>query len=151
MAELWRLIDAHLTHYGVTAAAFARKCDTKAQTVQNWKDHPTTLPKPHHLRAIAKVIGMPYEAVLGAALVDAGYRDNVVDDAADLRQRLDAAAGRDNETLARIAGDLAKKLMNAPPPPRLDDMQAGSSDPIADFIRRDLDREDGQDGGQQVS
>lgn len=76
MNELRRLIQAHLDKYGVTRAEFARRAGTKPQTVQNWWDNPTTLPKREHLEGVAKVIGVPYEVVLAAALQDAGYADD---------------------------------------------------------------------------
>jgi transcriptional regulator with XRE-family HTH domain len=115
MSELWQMIETHLDHYGVTRATFARKCGTVPQTVQNWYNRPTTLPRPEHLRAVAKVIGMPYETVLNAALVDAGYRQEVVDNVVSLRRELDAAAGRDNAALADIAAELSRQLGITPP------------------------------------
>lgn len=75
MSELIGLIQEHLDRYGVTRAEFARRAGTNPQTVQNWWDHRTTLPRPEHLRGVAAVIGKPYRVVLDAALVDAGYLD----------------------------------------------------------------------------
>jgi len=115
VSELWHMIETHLDHYGVTRAAFARKCGTQRQVVQNWYDRPTTLPRPEHLRAVAKVIGMPYETVLNAALVDAGYREKVVDNVVSLRRELDATAARDNSALADIAARLSRQLGITPP------------------------------------
>lgn len=76
MTELMRLIQGHLDRYGVTRAEFARRAGTTPQTVQNWKDRPTTLPRREHLEGVARVIGVPYAVVLGAALRDAGYSDD---------------------------------------------------------------------------
>lgn len=76
MTELMRLIQGHLDKYGVTRAEFARRAGTTPQTVQNWKDRPTTLPRREHLEGVAQVIGVPYEVVLSAALKDAGYQDH---------------------------------------------------------------------------
>lgn len=115
MSELWQLIEAHLDHYGVREAAFARKIGTVPQTVANWKKRPTTLPRPEHLREVARVIGMPYETVLNAALVDAGYRIRLVDNVISLRRQLEATAGRDNEALADIAARLSQELGISPP------------------------------------
>lgn len=70
-----RLIQDHLDRYGVTRAEFARRAGTTPQTVQNWIDRRTTLPRPEHLHGVANVIGKPYRVVLDAALVDAGYLD----------------------------------------------------------------------------
>jgi len=74
------MIQAHLDRYGVTRSEFARRAGVAPQTVQNWWDKPTTLPKPEHLKGVATVIGVPYHAVLDAALVDAGYRESALDD-----------------------------------------------------------------------
>lgn len=76
MTELMRLIQGHLDKYGVTRAEFARRAGTTPQTVQNWKDRPTTLPRREHLEGVARVIGVPYTVVLNAALKDAGYRED---------------------------------------------------------------------------
>jgi transcriptional regulator with XRE-family HTH domain len=75
VSELLNLIQAHLDRYGVTRSEFARRAGTTPQTVQNWKDRPTTLPRREHLEGVARVIGVPYEVVLNAALQDAGYSD----------------------------------------------------------------------------
>ncbi len=75
VSELLDLIQAHLDRYGVTRSEFARRAGTTPQTVQNWKDRPTTLPRREHLEGVARVIGVPYEVVLSAALQDAGYSD----------------------------------------------------------------------------
>jgi hypothetical protein len=82
MTELMRLIQGHLDRYGVTRAEFARRAGTTPQTVQNWKDRPTTLPRREHLEGVARVLGVPYAVVLNAALSDAGYRDS--DEVTDL-------------------------------------------------------------------
>jgi lambda repressor-like predicted transcriptional regulator len=70
-----RLIQDHLDKYGVKRAEFARRAGTTPQTVQNWIDRPTTLPRREHLEGVAAVIGVPYAVVLAAALEDAGYQD----------------------------------------------------------------------------
>ena len=75
VSELLNLIQAHLDRYGVTRSEFARRAGTTPQTVQNWKDRPTTLPRREHLEGVARVLGVPYEVVLSAALQDAGYSD----------------------------------------------------------------------------
>lgn len=75
MTELMRLIQGHLDKYGVTRAEFARRAGTTPQTIQNWMDRPTTLPRREHLEGVARVIGVPYGVVLAAALKDSGYAD----------------------------------------------------------------------------
>ena len=74
--ELMALIQEHLDKYGVKRAEFARRAGTTPQTVQNWIDRPTTLPRREHLEGVANVIGVPYAVVLAAALKDAGYQDD---------------------------------------------------------------------------
>ena len=80
MGALMALIQEHLDRHGVTRSEFARRAGTHPQTVQNWKDKPGTLPRPQHLRSVAKVIGKPYRVVLDAALLDSGYLERALDD-----------------------------------------------------------------------
>lgn len=87
-----RLIQGHLDRYGVTRAEFARRAGTTPQTVQNWKDRPTTLPRREHLEGVAQVIGVPYAVVLAAALKDAGYQDH--DDLPLAARTTDPEAGK---------------------------------------------------------
>lgn len=72
MTELMRLIQGHLDKYGVTRAEFARRAGTTPQTVQNWKDRPTTLPRREHLEGVARVIGVALRG--GASRRFAGRR-----------------------------------------------------------------------------
>ncbi len=95
MTELMRLIQTHLDKYGVSRAEFARRAGTTPQTVQNWRDEIKAMPEVKHLRGVAEVTGQPYVTVLDAALVDAGYRDSMVDSGADLDVRIRRAAGAD--------------------------------------------------------
>ncbi|ORA25209.1 hypothetical protein [Mycobacterium aquaticum] len=88
MSELMRLIQSHLDRYGVTRATFAKRIGTTPQTVQNWKTRSTTMPKAEHLLGIANETGIPYLAVVDAALMDAGYRSSLADDIDALKVRL---------------------------------------------------------------
>lgn len=83
-----RLIQSHLDRYGVTRATFAKRVGTTPQTVQNWKSRSTTMPRAEHLAGIARETGIPYLAVVDAALMDAGYRDSLVDDFDTLKVRI---------------------------------------------------------------
>lgn len=83
-----RLIQSHLDRYGVTRATFAKRIGTTPQTVQNWKTRSTTMPKAEHLLGIANETGIPYLAVVDAALMDAGYRSSLADDLDTLKVRL---------------------------------------------------------------
>lgn len=49
-------------------------------TVADWKYGKSRLPRPAHLEAIAKMIDVDYDAVLWAALRDAGYDKKYNDD-----------------------------------------------------------------------
>lgn len=112
MPELMGIIQAHLDRYGVTRAEFARRAGTSPQTVQNWKDR-ATLPRPDILHGVAEVVDAPYLIVLDAALVDAGYRDAMVDDVAALRSRIQRLADTDPAGLRRLAvfiSDLERDL-----------------------------------------
>lgn len=102
MPELMALIQSHLDRYGVTRAEFARRAGTTPQTVQNWRDR-GTLPRAEVLHGVADVIEAPYLVVLDAALVDAGYRDSMVDDIKALEARIVRLAKADPAALHRIA------------------------------------------------
>ena len=88
MSELMRLIQSHLDRYGVTRATFAKRVGTTPQTVKNWKSRSTTMPRPEHLAGIARETGIPYLVIVDAALMDAGYRDSLVDDLDTLKVRV---------------------------------------------------------------
>lgn len=74
VSELMKLVQAHLDKYGVKEAEFARRIGTAPQTVSNWKARGTTLPSRRLLEGVAAVTGLPYQRVLDAALIDAGYQ-----------------------------------------------------------------------------
>lgn len=112
MSELMRLIQAHLDRYGVTRAEFARRAGTKPQTVHNWSNK-GTLPRAEVLHGVAEIIDAPYLMVLDAALVDAGYRDSLVDDVKVLESRIGRLAQADPAAVHRIAvfvADLEREL-----------------------------------------
>lgn len=72
--ELWSIIQAHLDRYGVYEAVFARRMGTKPQTINTWKNLGVKrLPERRLLEGVARETRTPYELVLRAALVDAGY------------------------------------------------------------------------------
>lgn len=74
MSQLWNLVQAHLDRWGVTEAALARKMDTRAQTLNSWKNRGVReMPKPHTLAALARATRQNYDHVLTAALHDTGY------------------------------------------------------------------------------
>lgn len=107
MSELRRLIQAHLDRYGVTRSEFARRAGTTPQTVQNWWDRPTTLPRADHLQGVADVIGLPYLVVLDAALLDAGYRTTLADDVDTMCYRVDNLVASSPEDFKIVAAYVA--------------------------------------------
>lgn len=158
MTELMALIQAHLDCYGVTRAEFARRAGTNPQTVHNWAGRLKALPEARHLHGVAEVIGQPYLVVLAAALVDAGYRDSMVDDVAALKSALRRAAAADPRVLDEIgftvnqlraehaAGDIAEDVSEDAESRRVADLIAGIL--TREFSRGQFQRDDGGDGGQ---
>jgi len=74
MGELYGIIQKHLDRYGVREAALARLMGTSSQTINSWKTRGVRqLPTRALLEALARETGTPYDVVLRAALVDAGY------------------------------------------------------------------------------
>lgn len=133
MSELMRLIQSHLDRYGVTRATFAKRVGTTPQTVQNWKTRSTTMPKPEHLKGVARETGLPYLIVLDAALMDAGYRDSLADDLNALEVRI-ARYVRDAE---RGVAEL-EKYLSRPYFPDLGDIRKlppdATTEEVDDFI-----------------
>lgn len=150
MTELMRLIQAHLDRYGVSRAEFARRAGTSPQTVHNWVGRLKTMPEADHLRGAAEVIEQPYLVVLDAALVDAGYRDSMVDDLATLKQRLRRAVEANPAVIDELA--FAVEQLRA-------DYAAGGGGElgqsrrvaalIAELLRRELGGDHRDDSGQQ--
>lgn len=59
--------------YAPSWAKLATNLGVSRQTVRNWAIEMRSLPAAEHLRALAREIGQPYQAVLQAALRDTGY------------------------------------------------------------------------------
>jgi len=145
MAELMRLIQAHLDRYGVSRAEFSRRIGTQPQTVQNWRDNPSTFPAAKLLRGVAEVIDAPYLVVLDAVLVDTGYRDSMVDDLPSLRARIKRLADDDPAALRELAAYVASLELSQDTQPRSD-----TADLIASILRRELNAQNGDNGGQEI-
>ena len=80
MSHLWDIVQAHRDRYGPSVSEVARRMGVGAQTLFNWRDRPlASLPNRRTLIALAEVTNTPYNDVLRAALIDAGYE--VTDDA----------------------------------------------------------------------
>ena len=117
-----RLIQWHLDRYGVTRATFAKRIGTTPQTVQNWKTRSTTMPRAEHLVGVAKETGVPYLIVLDAALVDAGYRESLVDDGKALRTRIARYVRVNHDAVAELENYLATPFL-----PDEDELPPGTS------------------------
>lgn len=79
MSELVRIIDEYRDdHGGMAEAAVARMIGVPHQTINSWRRRGVRgLPGPATLRAMSDALRVPYERVLAAAEVDAGYRDTM--------------------------------------------------------------------------
>lgn len=110
MGHLWAIVQAHLDRWGVLEAELARRIGTKPQTLNSWKNRGVrALPRRQLLLNLATVTRVPYQHVLEAALMDAGYltEESDGDDSAaptstvtDLSEALGKVAG---EPLQRVA------------------------------------------------
>ncbi|QIN93633.1 immunity repressor [Gordonia phage DumpsterDude] len=86
---LWSLIQAHLDEYGVTDAEFARRMGVSPQTLNSWKKRGVRqLPARDKLEAVAELTRNTYAHVLDAALVDAGYRNELRPEVVEVAQRI---------------------------------------------------------------
>lgn len=74
--HLWAVIQEWIDAqpYRVTQRQLAARIDVGHSTVTEWK-YGRSWPSPEHLMALAVEIGVPYEKVLNAALIDHGYRE----------------------------------------------------------------------------
>lgn len=90
-------------------------------------------PKPEHLHSLSRLIGVPYEQLLHAALVDAGYREERGGDGRDAAPNTHAGGSPDDPPdaaqdpsppsdevraqLDAVTDELAKKIDDAPKTP----------------------------------
>lgn len=74
--QLWRLVQEWMDSipYPPSQSRLAGRLEVSRSTLTDWK-YGRGFPSPEHLRALAAEIGVPYERVLDAALVDRGYRE----------------------------------------------------------------------------
>jgi len=74
MGELGRLIKQYQDEHWPrpTNADIAAVLEVARSTIGNWSDG--TMPMPANLRALSRLIGVPYPTILEAVLVDAGYK-----------------------------------------------------------------------------
>lgn len=75
MSELGRLITAHQDgqQYRPSLAQIAAATGVSRQLMSKWVAGTAGLPLPANLASLARALGVPYQRVLDAALVDAGY------------------------------------------------------------------------------
>lgn len=75
MGKLWDIVQAHrdAQKYPPSERQIARALDISPTALSNWRE-PKALPSAKNLRALAQLAGVPYSAVLEAALEDTGYK-----------------------------------------------------------------------------
>lgn len=73
--HLWAIVQQWLDAmpYPPSQRKLAARLDVSPSIVTDWK-YGDGLPMPEHLRRLAEEVGVPYERVLNAALIDRGYR-----------------------------------------------------------------------------
>lgn len=74
--HLWAVIQEWMDAqpYPPSQRKLATRIGVGHSTITDWK-YARTLPAVEDLKALAAEIGVPYERVLNAALIDHGYRD----------------------------------------------------------------------------
>jgi transcriptional regulator with XRE-family HTH domain len=74
MGALWQLIEEYrdAQTYRPSVSQVATRAGLGRSTLNRWQ-RLSQLPERDHLQAVARVIGLSYEAVLDAALRDIGY------------------------------------------------------------------------------
>jgi transcriptional regulator with XRE-family HTH domain len=74
--RLWALVQDWMDaqRYPVSQRQLAKHLQVSPSAISDWK-YGDGFPSPEHLRALAAEIGVPYERVLDAALIDRGYRE----------------------------------------------------------------------------
>lgn len=74
MGHLWDIVQAHHDAYGPSIAEIARRIGMSSSGVHAWNRRGIkAMPRPQNLRALAELTGTPYDDVIHAALLDAGY------------------------------------------------------------------------------
>ena len=75
MGAFWELIQDHLDkmEFPPSKRRLAERLDVVPQTITNWQQGLTELPKRRNIEAVASFVGKSYGSVLAAALADAGY------------------------------------------------------------------------------
>lgn len=73
---LWALVQAWMDSmpYPPSQRKLAARLEVSASAVTDWK-YGDGFPDPSSLRRLAAEIGVPYERVLDAVLIDRGYRE----------------------------------------------------------------------------
>lgn len=73
--RLWAIVQEWMDSipYPPSQRKLAGRLGVSASAVTDWK-YGEGFPEPVHLKALASEIGVPYERVLDAVLIDRGYR-----------------------------------------------------------------------------
>lgn len=79
MSELGRLIDEHrgMQKYPPSYSRIAAQAGVSRQVMSKWRAGTAGLPLAENLHALSRALSVPYQRVLEAALVDAGYYDPI--------------------------------------------------------------------------
>lgn len=82
MSQVKRLVDDFRAREDRSETWFAKQVGVSSKTLNSWftRGRKSTMP-PHVIKAMARVLGLPYRTVLEAALYDSGYLpETAVDD-----------------------------------------------------------------------
>lgn len=74
VGHLWAIVQAHQDRYGPSISEIARRIGMSSSGVHAWnKRGVKAIPRVENLRALSELTGVPYDDVLQAALLDAGF------------------------------------------------------------------------------
>lgn len=102
MTHLGELVQAHIDaqQYPPSERALASRIGIAQSGLAKWRKGPLSrVPDVDNLRSAARVLGVPYRVVLNAALHDAGYLEEVGDDARSAANRQAAERAANIEAL----------------------------------------------------
>lgn len=73
MGQLWPLVQAYIDRHGTSERQLAKRLGySSSSSFDNWRN-PKSIPGAIYLARFAGLSGTPYQRVLDAVLVDAGY------------------------------------------------------------------------------
>ncbi|GII98355.1 helix-turn-helix protein [Sediminihabitans luteus] len=103
MGQLWDIVQAHIDSapYPPSERQVAARLGISPTALAKWRE-PKRLPDVENLRSLARLAGVPYRSVLGAALADTGYEEREQD---QTDYSLAARAGTSRKAQERAAWD----------------------------------------------